>query len=97
MTAVDLFYDDLDESASDFTEASTQLQFDASRFPGDDPGVDAPIGRYQLQAEMNRGMDLLHDVAAMHGDAGSALGKALFAIAADYSELDEELSGEGNP
>jgi len=42
-------------------------------------------------------MDQLHDATAGHGDAGSALGAALFAIASEYSELDEELSGEGAP
>lgn len=57
MTAVDLFYDDLDACAADLTEAATQLQFDASRLRGDDPGVGAPLGRYQLKAELNRRMD----------------------------------------
>jgi len=97
MTAVDLFYDDLDACAADLTEAATQLQFDASRLRGDDPGVGAPLGRYQLKAELNRRMHQLHDATAGHGDAGSALGAALFAIASEYSELDEELSGEGAP
>jgi hypothetical protein len=45
MTAVDLFYDDLAACAADLTEAATQLQFDASRLRGDDPGVGAPLGR----------------------------------------------------
>ncbi|MFK3676978.1 hypothetical protein ACI2IP_04570 [Microbacterium sp. NPDC090218] len=95
MTAVEMFYDDLDECAKDFTDAATRLQFDVSRISGDDPGVGAPVGRYPLKVELNRRMDQLRDATFVHGEAGAALATGLFAIASKYSELDEELAGEG--
>lgn len=96
MSAVEVFYDDLDESGADFSETATQLEFDVSRVTGDDPGVRAPVGRHQLKAALNRRIDQLRDAIFVHGGAGAAVAKNVFAIASNYSELDEELSGEGN-
>ncbi|MEU4013787.1 hypothetical protein AB0E56_00855 [Microbacterium sp. NPDC028030] len=97
MTKVELFYGDLDESARECEEASSGLLFDVSRIGGGDFGVEAPVGRHGLQVEVHSRIVELHDAAATHGDAGSALAASLFAIAATYSELDEELAGEGAP
>jgi len=96
MTAVEVFYDDLNKAGQDFA-IGAELQFDATRLVADDPGVGAPLGRHLLKTELNRRMDELTEAIAAHGDAGVALAEAAFAIAARYSELDDELSGEGVP
>ncbi|WP_226533701.1 hypothetical protein [Microbacterium paraoxydans] len=97
MGEVELFYEELDESAGACSEAAMQLRFDVSRISPGDPGVEAPIGRHQLRTELHRYLDQVHEAASVHGDAGGALAAALFAIAAKYTQLDEELSGEGTP
>ncbi|MCK2035384.1 hypothetical protein KZC51_04465 [Microbacterium sp. SSW1-49] len=94
MTAVELFYDDLYESETDFTGAVSTLQFDVPCLRGDDPGVETPIGRYPLKVELNRRMDELYDASSAYEDAGMALAEALSTIRSAYSALDEELSGE---
>lgn len=93
VTAVELFYDDLHESATDFTGAASTLQFDVPCLSGDDPGVETPIGRYQLKVELNRRMDQLHDASFAYWEAGMALAETISAITSKYSDLDEELSG----
>ncbi|WEK61807.1 MAG: hypothetical protein P0Y60_03375 [Candidatus Microbacterium colombiense] len=95
MTTVELFYDDLRESETDFTGAAASLQVDVPYLRGDDPGVEAPIGRYPLKVELNRRMDELHDASFAYWEAGMALAKTLSAITSQYSALDEELAGEG--
>jgi hypothetical protein len=93
VTAVELFYDDLQESATDFTGAASALQFDVPCLSGDDPGVETPIGRYQLKVELNRRMDQLHDASFAYWAAGMALAETISAITSNYAALDQELSG----
>ncbi|WP_406247496.1 hypothetical protein ACI7YT_17925 [Microbacterium sp. M] len=97
MTDVAIFHADLSAAGSAFSEASLDLQFDITSLIGDDPGVEAPIGRNQLRAELNRRIDELHDAVFSSWESASALSSSAFAITSRYSELDEELSGEGSP
>lgn len=93
MSDVTLFYEDLQESASDFRGLFSLLQFDAADLVGDDPGVAAPIGRYHLKTGMDRGIDDLHDAARDGWSQASDLAESVSAISSAFSELDEELSG----
>lgn len=97
MTDVAVFYDDLQESAADFTNAATNLQPDVVNLLGDDTGVGAPAGRHELKSEMNRRLDRLHDATAAQGESASALAASVSEIASSYARLDAELSGEGAP
>lgn len=97
MTDVAVFYDDLQESAADFTNAATNLQPDVVNLLGDDTGVDAPAGRHELKSEMNRRLDTLHDVTAAHVSTASALAASVWEIAASHASLDAQLSGEDAP
>ncbi|WP_460798146.1 hypothetical protein [Microbacterium sp. GXF0217] len=97
MTDVAIFHAELSQSGSAFSTAALDLQFDITNLIGDDPGVEAPIGRNQLRAELNRRIDELHDAVFSYWESTAALSSSAFAITADYSELDEELSGEGTP
>ncbi|MFB7249296.1 hypothetical protein [Microbacterium sp. NPDC056234] len=97
MTDVAIFHADLYEAGSNFSSASIDLQSDITSLIGDDPGVEAPIGRNQLRAELNRRVDELHDAVFSHWEASSALSSSAFAITSKYSLLDEELSGENTP
>lgn len=97
MTDVAIFHADLYQAGYDFNTASINLQSDTPYLIGDDAGVEAPIGRNQLRAELNRRMDELHDAVFSYWEATSALASSAFAITSKYSELDEELSGEGTP
>ncbi len=93
MSDVTLFYEDLQESASDFRGLFSLLRFDAADLVGDDPGVAAPIGRYQLKTGMVRGVDELHDAATDGWSHASALAESVSSISSAFSELDAELSG----
>lgn len=97
MTDVAIFHADLYEAGSSFSAASMDLQSDTTNLVGDDAGVEAPIGRNQLRAELNRRIDELHDAVFSYWEATSALSSSAFNITSRYSELDEELSGEGTP
>lgn len=94
MTAVELFYDDLKESVTDFTGVASTLQFDVPCLSGDDPGVETPIGRYPLKVELNRRMDQLHDASFAYWEVGMALAEMITAITSNYAALDQELSGD---
>ncbi|MBO9627394.1 MAG: hypothetical protein J7484_13600 [Microbacterium sp.] len=97
MSDVALFYDDLQESAADFMTAESALVVDTADLSGDDPGVAAPIGRYQLKTGMDRGMDELHTASADGGATASDLAAAVSNISSAFSSLDDELSGTGTP
>lgn len=97
MSEVQVFYDELQSSASDLADAAFVLQTDASNLVGGDAGVDAPIGRYTLKTAVDRQVDVLREATLAHREASAALRTTLSNITDRYSGLDVELTGEEQP
>lgn len=94
VTDVQVFYDDLQEAASDLADAAFGLQEDASALVGDDSGIAAPVGRYELKTAFDRQIDLLREVTLTHQGSSAALRTTMSNITDRYSDLDVELTGE---